>query len=1083
MFQVSSRLGEKTEFGPGKTALYYNNNGLFSDPFLEDRLPNLEKYYNNPSTRFLNDYWNIDESNPTKYNEAFQRVMDLWIELDKDIPKFCKKERQLQNTWIDKIFGFLGWTYELEETSSKHGVTNFPDYALFASKEDWKKSKSLEGNNKFKKATAVADAKDWGISLDGKGFSNKNPSFQIINYLKQTDKNWGILTDGKYWRIYSLRSDSKHTTFYEIDLEKILATGDQQRFKYFYNFFRVEAFVSDSKLADRAFLDFVFDDGKFYSQNVEKNLQERVYKVVNSICQGFLVNFKNPSDEDLKSVYENSMYYVFKLMFILNCESKGLLEVNKQDDYYESSLRKKCIEIKEQKEQGKNWSTQPRTYNFIVDLFNLLNTGDERIGVHGFGAEPFEIGSSNFYLKNKISDDYLNAALLELACDLDNDGNIQFIDYKILSPDHIGSLFEGLLEFNLIKDGKRIDLVNNKGDRKATGSYYTPDYLVDYIVEETLKDEVSNKNPFEILKLRILDPAMGSGHFLLGVVKYLENTIVRIQHTDSKIKGAVEFDKIRKEVLKNCVFGVDINPLATQLAKFSLWIYTSNKGDYLEPLKDQLKTNNTLSDKLNWSREFDGQLNFGKIDAIVGNPPYVGHKGGAKKIFNELKSMDIGKRFNNERMDLFYYFFHLSLDLLKDGGNCCFISTNYYLTADSAVKLRVDLANRADLKTIINFNEMKIFKSAQGQHNIITLFKKCDVGEKSMTSICNVKRKGALNRSVFEKVVSGQDKQTEIFSKKKSELFDGARKYMRLNNTTGASGKVTESIFEKMTSNASLLGSITSISQGVVSGLDRVGDKHLLKFSSFEKGHGVFVVNKGELKNLNLNAKEKEYIRPWFKNSDISHFHADNDEQLYLLHMNSDIKLDVLPNIKKHLSYFKKLIESRNYDSGELSKAKKAGAWWALSSSRREFDFSKEKIVAPQRSIVNKFGYTNKEWCASADVYFITASKTLSIKCLVGILNSKTYYNWLYFKGKKKGEALELYLTPLSEIPVPHLTDKTAKEIESVVEKVLKRSINETEGINLVDAILYKFFGFTEVEIMQIEKRYPTTLITNGDAA
>ena len=126
VFQVSNRVGEKTEFGPGKTALYYNNNGLFSDPFLEDRLPNLEKYYNNPSTRFLNEYWNIDESNSTKYNEAFQQVMNLWNKLDQNVPKYCSKERQVQNSWIDPIFRILGWEIELEEASSKNGVTNFP---------------------------------------------------------------------------------------------------------------------------------------------------------------------------------------------------------------------------------------------------------------------------------------------------------------------------------------------------------------------------------------------------------------------------------------------------------------------------------------------------------------------------------------------------------------------------------------------------------------------------------------------------------------------------------------------------------------------------------------------------------------------------------------------------------------------------------------------------------------------------------------------------------------------------------------------------------------------------------------------
>lgn len=693
---MSNSKGEKTEFGPGKTALYYNNKGLFSDPFLEERLPNLEKYYNNSSSRFLNDYWNIDESDAVKYNKAFQEVMDLWHKLDQDVPKYCSKERQVQNTWIDPIFRMLGWTIELEETSSKHGVTNFPDYALFANVNDWKKFKELSDSTKFKRATAVADAKDWGVSLDGKGNTNKNPSFQIINYLKQTDKNWGILTDGKYWRIYSLRSDSKHTTFYEVDLEKILETGDYQRFKYFYNFFRVEAFVVDAKLSDRSFLDFVFEDGKFYAQLVDKNLNERVYKVVNSICQGFLTNYSNPNEDELKEIYENSMYYLFKLMFILNCESKGLLEVNKQDDYYEFSLRKKCMELKEQAELRRNWSSQPRTYNFIKDLFELLKSGDQKIGVHGFGNEPFDIGSTSFFKNNKIGDDYLNTALLDLACDLDDEGILQFIDYKILSPDHIGSLFEGLLEFKLVESKKGIELLNTKGDRKAAGAFYTPDYIVDYIVEETLKTEIVDKNPSEILNLNIIDPAMGSGHFLLGIVKYLERKIIEIQNTETKIKGAIEFDKIKKELLSKCIFGIDINPLATQLAKFQLWIYSSNKGDYLEPLSDQLLIFNSLSSDKIVKKLFPSEISSQGFDAVVGNPPWGGELTNEQRDSLAIMYPEVSIGCTNT----FKFFCDQSYRLLRNNGVFGFIIPNTFLVQPKYSDLKKFFLKKETLKVV-----------------------------------------------------------------------------------------------------------------------------------------------------------------------------------------------------------------------------------------------------------------------------------------------------------------------------------------------------------------------------------------------
>ena len=1051
--------GEKTEFGPGKTALYYNNVGLFSDPFLEDRLPNLEKYYNNPSTSYLNDFWNVDETDATKFNEAFQDIMTLWNKLDQDVPKFCAKERQLQNSWIDKIFEILGWTIELEETSSKYGINNYPDYALFASEADWKKSKDLSGNNKFKRATAVADAKDWGISLDGKGFSNKNPSFQIINYLKQTDKNWGILTDGKYWRIYSLRSDSKHTTYYEIDLEKILAAGDYQRFKYFFNFFRVEAFVIDAKLSDRSFLDFVFEDGQVYSKRVEKNLQERVYNVVSSICQGYLENYPNPNESELKLIYEYSMYYLFKLMFVLNCESKGLLEVNKQDDYYEFSLRKKCIEIKEQHDQGKNWSNQPRTYNYINDLFNLLKNGDSSIGVHGFGNEPFEIGSDKFYLKNRISDAFLNAALLELACDKGDDGELQFIDYKILSPDHIGSLFEGLLEFNLIKIGKKIDLVNTKGDRKSSGSYYTPDYLVDHIVEETMSELTSNKNVTDILKLKVIDPSMGSGHFLLGVVKYLEKSIIQLQEEDSKVKGAIEFDKIRKVVLKNCVFGVDINTLAVQLAKFSLWIYSSQKGDFLEELDDQFVASNTLLDTLDWNKLFKGQISIGKIDAVVGNPPYIGEKGN-KKIFQMVKNTAWGENFYQGKMDYFYFFFHKTLDILKPGGRASLVSTNYYGTATGALNLRKDLKKRSTITQIINFNELKIFKGAQGQHNQVTFFTK--VTDKNYECKAYLSSaKGACDREKLAELITDKNQ----FLIPNEELYQGEDCQILINSESN--NKILNSIVEKFKKCPKRLESIADINTGADVTISDIKKSHLKKFKGdFVEHDGVFVLSQKELLALQLSKKELEAIKPYIKCSNINKYFTKISADKSLIYFTWEDSIVGFPSIEKHLKKFKHILTDQMERYGE------AYPWFALHRPRKQSMFEhKNKLIVPYRSKDNTFSFCSQPAYSSRDVLFIVPTGDVGAKELSVLFNSKAYYLWLYTNGKRKGSALELYQNPLSQLPIPTMSESIRGKLLDMFAQIEQMKAS-ADVVLKAEKLVASILGFSEKESEYIFEFY-----------
>jgi len=175
------------------------------------------------------------------------------------------------------------------------------------------------------------------------------------------------------------------------------------------------------------------------------------------------------------------------------------------------------------------------------------------------------------------------------------------------------------------------------------------------------------------------------------------------------------------------------------------------------------------------------------------------------------------------------------------------------------------------------------------------------------------------------------------------------------------------------------------------------------------------------------------------------------------------------------LHFYKKLILERNYESGELTKAKRLKRWWALSSSRWEFDFDKPKIVSPQRSYLNTFAYTEKRWYASADVYFISDKlKEMPLKYYLGILNSKLVYFWLYNRGKRKGDMLELYLTPLSEIPIPldksNNSHEILKLVDNIIEKKKENPLLDTIYLeNKIDELVYKLYDLTEEEIKIIE--------------
>ena len=140
--------------------------------------------------------------------------------------------------------------------------------------------------------------------------------------------------------------------------------------------------------------------------------------------------------------------------------------------------------------------------------------------------------------------------------------------------------------------------------------------------------------------------------------------------------------------------------------------------------------------------------------------------------------------------------------------------------------------------------------------------------------------------------------------------------------------------------------------------------------------------------------------------------------------------------------------------------------------------FQIEKIVVPQRCKYNIFGYNNFEWFASSDVYYITDPiDGYSLKYILGLLNSKLYYVWLYYKGKRKGETLELYQKPLSEIPIKKATVDIQNSIVEIIDIIIDlKKIDANHDISKleskIDDIVYSIYGLTDEEIQYVEKSF-----------
>ncbi len=549
------------------------------------------------------------------------------------------------------------------------------------------------------------------------------------------------------------------------------------------------------------------------------------------------------------------------------------------------------------------------------------------------------------------------------------------------------------------------------------------------------------------------------------------NSEIKLEDLQNKISQYVdESQKTKKQTLKE-----DIDNLKWEIIEESF-----KEQKKIKELNNLIKLRHkNIKPFFIWKLEFsDVFKEKGGFDIVIGNPPYVGESGN-KDIFRPIAKSSLGE-FYQGKMDLFYFFFHLALNVGRNNSQCAFITTNYYLTASGAKKLRYDLKNRATIKNLVNFNELKIFRSALGQHNIVTIFAN---GSKNVNSnVISTSRAGIANEKVLLNIVRGIDDQTTYAKVRQSTLYDGDEAYIRMLGTNDKNNPI-QTILEKIKSNNTLLVDLCNINQGVVSGCDYVSGRNISKLKHKDdivKNDGIFVFdlnNDRDIKVLSsFNTEEKKLLRPFFKNSDINRFWCKTNEDKLLLYLGKDQNnIDNYPNIRKHLEKYTSILnDRREVENGRIK-------FFQLQWYRTEDIFISEKIVVPYRSKNNSFAYNNQEWFCRSDCYLITQkSIDCDLKYILSLLNSSLYFQWLYQRGKRKGETLELFSAPLSEIPIKIISKTEQQPFIDLTDQVL--SITSVDGydperppleqINLekkINEMVYHLYDLTDDEIKIIE--------------
>lgn len=485
---------------------------------------------------------------------------------------------------------------------------------------------------------------------------------------------------------------------------------------------------------------------------------------------------------------------------------------------------------------------------------------------------------------------------------------------------------------------------------------------------------------------------------------------------------------------------------------------------------------------------FDWKLDFPEVmnrsvadkigfDVVIANPPYIGEKGNKEK-FRDVKKTKL-EPFYLRKMDYFYFFFHQALNITNKDAFISFITTNYYVTATGATKLRRDLKERASIYKLINFGESKVFSTALGQHNLITfLTKKEDI---EFCDVISVNKNGLIDSIAFEAIFNKYDNETSYSKIAFADLYESDENYIRI-VTTGnkIEDDLTNIILNKISQKGVALGSICEVNQGLRTGADKVSPSHIRKYGEHNKysvGEGIFFLTVQEIDALLLNNFEKTKIKQLFKNSDISKYVLNEATNLRLIDLfypnDRNLDLQRIPNIIAHLTKYESILKGRKENANGIDKAIARGDYY-YGSVRRKLDFALPKIVAPQRSKSNVFAYTEIEWFASADVYYITdTAGKQDLKYILGLLNSKLYLQWLLHRGKTKGAMLELYQKPLSEIPIN--VNANTELISKIVDDIIRCKNQNKSTIDLeteIDNLVYKLYELTYDEVLIIEPEF-----------
>jgi len=979
--------------------------------------------------------------------EARHQKLGMWIAALQTGTLDEMKEVSLHGSFLNDIFqDVLGyrsviqgagksWEIHAEQTISDGGGAADGAIGFFTATENAKGKVKLQG-----KVIAPIELKGAKNDLDrpapGRTESAVDQGWRYANYTP--DCRWIIVSNYRELRLYQT---NKTPAYYESFL--LTALADIEAFKRFYFLLCRRNFLPpQNKPAAISAIDRLLKD----SEVAQEEITNRLYQEYKAIRLALVKHFRFAGPQDIPNrdrvLIEKAQKTLDRVLFIAFCEDKGLLPAKTINNAHDSQDL-----------------YNPRTIweNYLA-VFRWVDVGNDDPPVPGYNGGLFQF------------DPILDAQLTvpNLLCSQLNQLTRFDFDTEV-SVKILGHIFEqsvtDLEELNAEASGQEYN--QKKGKRKTQGVFYTPAFITQYIVEVSLGgylnrreqelrhffriDEVlsaSNQQQKEtaikfwetyrdevLQKTRVIDPACGSGAFLIAAFDYLMQQYERVDRelnalgctlNDGKL---LEFDR---SILSNNLYGVDLLSESVEITKLSLWLKTAEPGKTLTYLDDNIKVGNSIvadsslvERAFNWEAEFPNIFADGGFDVVIGNPPYV-----RQELLSPIKPyLKANYESYDGVADLYTYFYEIGLKILKPGGLLSYIVTNKWLRSGYGEPLRRFFACQGLLEQIIDFGHAPIFEDADTFPCIVAVRK-----PKLSPSISETE-------SEIEQGKSEPNSSAIVCPVPREDLAN-----INLTQYVQEHGyQISRSRFS-----ADAWSLETPAVDELMQKIKRVGVP-LKDFAGVKPYRGIltgfneaFLIDEATKNSLvKADHKSAEIIKPYLRGQDIKRWSPEwANLWIILLKSSSDsdsvwpwstandkaeeVFAQTFPSVYKYMKPMQEKLSKRS-DKGRY--------WWELRSCAYYNVFEEPKIITQDLATYSWFCFVDQELYTVNTCYLWPTGNLY----MLGWLCSPITW-WICHHSLQKGinDTLRMFREQVENLPIAPPTDQIRAEVEPIVSRLIE---------------------------------------------